>query len=132
MTEESDSKIHICENKQPEESHNRCGVSAGNDIKYLHIYASAIRGAFYEPGGSAISRNTDNSLYLCYPTHCSKSQLDDFIDYFKPQKTVKFPVDTVKTPSDAYTPFRRERERRRADEANRERIEGARRRLDLG
>ncbi|KAL0895839.1 hypothetical protein ABMA27_011870 [Loxostege sticticalis] len=74
LTEDSDSKIHICKNRQPDMSHKGCGVSTGNDRRYLNIYVTVTQGAFFRPGQPAIIRKTENSLHMCYPTHCSKSQ----------------------------------------------------------
>lgn len=72
-------------------SHKGCGVSTGNDRRYLNIYVTVTQGAFFRPGQPAIIRKTENSLHMCYPTHCSKSQLDYFIRYFSPARFVKFP-----------------------------------------
>ncbi|XP_063836203.1 protein artemis-like [Ostrinia nubilalis] len=131
VNDDSSSKIHICICERNNEGGGWTGVSNYTlNEKTLHIYISAQRGCNYSHGDPAISPETDSGdrLYLCYPTHCSRSQLKHFINYFSPAKTVKFPKIPMSTPGSwASTPYRRNRDRERSStDAN---ADGVKRRL---
>lgn len=47
----------------------------------------------YQPGDKAVRRISEKRIDVCFPTHCSRTELINFVNYFAPKKIVGFPTE---------------------------------------
>ncbi|XP_050360239.1 protein artemis-like [Nymphalis io] len=86
---EESTRIHLCRNRSVDSSHTSCVQKCHNN--YLFIHLSAMKWQNYEDGKCSVSRVTRERLDVCFATHCSKKEIEYFVDYFAPNKIIGFP-----------------------------------------
>ncbi|XP_063372157.1 protein artemis-like [Cydia amplana] len=83
------SPVHLCWPKNRKD-HTHCTPDPA-DHKYLNIHLSAQKWIHYDTEDNPINKVSENEIDVCFSTHCSKSELMYFVNYFKPKKVVGFP-----------------------------------------
>ncbi|XP_026331710.1 protein artemis-like, partial [Hyposmocoma kahamanoa] len=84
-------RIHICRNSNENKLHTKCIKNCENK-NFLYIHFSAMKWSNYEIDSKCINKVNANKLDVCFATHCSKSEVLYFINYFSPKKVVGFPI----------------------------------------
>lgn len=87
---EEETKIHVCDNCKELSHHDNC-VKTNENKNYLSIRLTAMKWTEYDLEMSPIDRVSKNKIYACFPTHCSRSELINFVSYFSPKKVFGFP-----------------------------------------
>ncbi|CAH2083822.1 unnamed protein product [Euphydryas editha] len=84
-----ETKIHLCRNRSENASHKSCIQQCyGN---YLFIHLSAMKWQHCKEEICSVRNEASTRLDVCFATHCSKAELEYFVDYLKPNKVVGFP-----------------------------------------
>lgn len=87
----NETKIHLCRNRSENTPHKLCTKNYYNN--YLFIHLSAMKWQYCEGENCSVRNETSQRLDVCFATHCSKNELEYFVDYLKPNKIVGFPND---------------------------------------
>ncbi|XP_045509234.1 protein artemis-like [Colias croceus] len=80
-------KIHLCTKRKNE--HTTCIPRSYPQFLYVHL--SAMKWTNYSPNLKSVERVTPSRIDVCFATHCSRSELMYFVNYFSPDKVVGFP-----------------------------------------
>ncbi|KAI8431381.1 hypothetical protein MSG28_015915 [Choristoneura fumiferana] len=86
----SASPIHLCWPKYRTD-HSNCTPFESTKLKYLNIHLSAQKWRNFEVDDNPIDKISDHEIDVCFSTHCSRSELMYFKNYFMPKKVVGFP-----------------------------------------
>ncbi|XP_038220494.1 protein artemis-like [Zerene cesonia] len=81
-------KIHLC-TKRTENNHITC--IPNNYPQFLYVHLSAMKWTNYSPNLKSVVHVTQTRMDVCFATHCSRSELMYFVNYFSPDKIVGFP-----------------------------------------
>lgn len=93
---EEDTRIHACVHYRDSNDHILCLVYH-KEKNFLTVRLSAMKWGEYDLEESPIDRVTNNKIYACFPTHCSRSELIYFVNYFSPKTVSGFPEEYKNT-----------------------------------
>ncbi|XP_026753752.2 protein artemis-like [Galleria mellonella] len=89
--DETKIRIHVCHNKYSHYHHRRCVPNSPN-ANYLYVRLSAMKWQNCSLEEVPFkSKDQGTRLDVCFSTHCSRSELVHFVNYFSPKKVVGFP-----------------------------------------
>ncbi|KAJ2941697.1 hypothetical protein O0L34_g10505 [Tuta absoluta] len=91
VTNDSNSKIHLCRNQSEKTDHTKCLPTIQNDTNFLYIHFSAMKWDNFDIEDSTFNRVSEKRVDVCFATHCSRTELKYFVNYFDPNKVVGFP-----------------------------------------
>lgn len=86
-----ETKIHLCRNRSENTPHKLCTKNYYNNNLFIHL--SAMKWQYCEEENCSVRNETSQRLDVCFATHCSKNELEYFVNYLKPNKIVGFPND---------------------------------------
>ncbi|XP_022126468.2 protein artemis [Pieris rapae] len=79
--------IHLC-TKRNEKNHSTCIPRNYPQFVYIHLSAMKwINSNTFKP----IQRMSPTRVDVCFATHCSRSEILGFVNYFKPDRVIGFP-----------------------------------------
>ncbi|XP_028168135.1 protein artemis-like [Ostrinia furnacalis] len=90
VTNKYDTRIHKCSNRSEKYPHRNC-VHDIITTKYLFVHLSAMKWDNINIEQRSNSRLSDKRLDVCFSTHCSRSEIINFVTYFSPSSVVGFP-----------------------------------------
>ncbi|KAI5639349.1 DNA repair metallo-beta-lactamase domain-containing protein [Phthorimaea operculella] len=90
-TNDETSKIHLCRNQSEKKDHTKCLPTTQTDSNFLYIHFSAMKWDNFDIEDKTFNRVSEKRVDVCFATHCSRSELKHFVDYFNPKKVVGFP-----------------------------------------
>ncbi|RVE44479.1 hypothetical protein evm_010883 [Chilo suppressalis] len=92
-------RIHSCSNRNDRHLH-RCLPYDTSNKSYLYVHLSAMKWDNFSIEDMTFQRISENRIDICFPTHCSRSELVNFVSYFSPKQVTGFPnkyeMETVK------------------------------------
>lgn len=88
---EADTRIHVCGSTRETKKHDFCLTN--HKKKFLWIRLTAMKWMDYDIEDSPINRVSEDKIYACFPTHCSRSELIYFVNYLSPNEVYGFPSE---------------------------------------
>ncbi|KAG7312305.1 hypothetical protein JYU34_001785 [Plutella xylostella] len=85
--DEHKSRLHVCRGS----THRSCSIKQTFGLNFLTIRLSAMIWSEYETETSGVQKISDDKVNVCFATHCSRSQIIDFVTYFNPKRVIGFP-----------------------------------------
>nr|XP_026483118.1 protein artemis-like [Vanessa tameamea] len=92
---EKSTRVHLCRNRSENSSHSSCVQNCYNN--YLFVHLSAMKWLNYKEEKCSVVRVSPKRMDVCFATHCSKKEIEYFVNYFAPDKIIGFPNEYKRT-----------------------------------
>ncbi|CAG9790567.1 unnamed protein product [Diatraea saccharalis] len=83
-------RIHKCTNRNERYPHKCLPYDTSNKC-FLYVHLSAMLWENFDLENFTHVRTSENRINICFPTHCSRSELVNFVSYFSPKQIIGFP-----------------------------------------